>query len=100
MNFVRGDRSSEPLQVEAPDRLGIDRLLDGCEDPRADEGLPGGRVCAEAGGEIGHRSERRVVVATLEADTADRRVPGLDPDPESQLRTTLAPDARQFLEPP
>jgi hypothetical protein len=44
-------------------------------------------------------SERRIVVAALESAAAHRRIPRLDPDPESQLRASLAPHMRQLIEP-
>lgn len=46
-DLVRRDRPAEPLQFEAPDGLGEDRLLDGREDPWADQGLAPCSVGAE-----------------------------------------------------
>ena len=97
-DLVRRDGSTESLQVEISHENRIDRPLDRCEEARADQDLTSRGARAEPGGEVRHRAKRCVVVATLEADPAQRRVPSLDPDPQAKLRPTLPPPARQVFE--
>src|SRR5262249_27981490 len=53
---------------------------------------------AEPGGEVCHRTDCSVVVASLEADPSERRVPGLYPDTEPQLDPSLSPHCDELVE--
>ncbi len=98
-DLVRRDGPTEPLQIEIAHGRGVDAFFNGSEDVLADQDLTRGGAVAQPRGQVDHRPERCVVVASFVSDPAERGVPGLDPDPEAELRPTLAPHARQLCEP-
>src|SRR2546429_635939 len=57
--------------------------------------LPGFRLAAQAGREVGDRADGAVVPAALEADRADGRVALRDADAEGELPAALAPSGRE-----
>src|SRR5262245_42599439 len=98
-DLVGGERPGEPLELQLADRLGLDAALHGRPQARPDQDLPGHGERAQPRREVCHRPERAIVVAALESDPAERRVAGLDPHAEGELRSTAAPARRQLLEP-
>src|SRR5512132_747995 len=98
-DLERGDWASEAFELEVACRRGLHGLLHSCEKALADQDLPRRCPSAEPRGEIRHRSEDAVVVATLESDAADGRVASLDADSEPELRTAPTPDLSQPREP-
>ena len=89
----------EALELELARRRRLDGCLHRRKEPLADQDLAGRRLGAEPRGEIRHRAEHAVVVAAFEPDSTERGVAGLDADSEPQLRSTLAPQQRELLEP-
>src|SRR5690606_31550575 len=90
-HLIRRDRSPEALELQLTGGLGVDHRLDPRVDALSDEHLPGGGAIAETGREVGHRAERTVVVATLEADPSQGGVAGLDPNPQVEEDAALPP---------
>jgi hypothetical protein len=90
-NLVRGNRACKALQLEIPDTEGVGRFFRSCENARPDKGLTAFRTRAQPGGEAGDRAECAVVVAALESNPPECRMPGFDPDPQRKVRTTLEP---------
>ena len=96
---VGRDGSGHALELELTGRLDLDQVLDGGVGPLAEQDLAGLRLAAQAGGEDDRVADRGVVVATFEADPAERRVAGRDADPETELVAELAPALGQLGEP-
>jgi len=55
-------------------------------------------VGAQSRGEVRDWANCAVVIASFEANPAERRVTSLDPDSQSQLDAALAPDRGEFAE--
>src|SRR5436309_8697320 len=81
----------EALQLEFPQRLGLDEFLDIGQNSGRDENLPGQSFGAEPCGEVGDRADRPVIPPPLEADRPDGRVPLGDAHAEIELEGTLPP---------
>src|SRR5947208_9121629 len=92
----RLDRLPEALQLEAAERFGLDDLLDLRQDPLADSDLARRRGVAKARGEVEDAADGAVVVATLEADPADRRVAERHTEREVELVPALPPPRRKL----
>src|SRR5439155_1328459 len=93
-HVVGRDRALESLERQLADRLGVDQVAGGGVDALTDENLPGGRLRAQAEGEIGDGPDGAVVQAALEADGADGRVALGDAEAGMQLVAALAPPPR------
>src|SRR3954447_8472782 len=90
----RRDGSRETLQGELAGRLDIDLVFDLRVEPLRDQDLTSGRLIGQAGCEIGDRSDRRVIGATLEAHLPARGIPECDPRPEVEAVPPLPPHGR------
>src|SRR6266487_2678677 len=87
----RLDRLPEALQLEEAERFGLDDLLHFRQHPLANDDLARRRGVAEARGEVEDAADGAVVVATLEADPADRRVAERHTEREVELVPALPP---------
>ena len=74
-------------------------ILDHAVDGAANQDLPVCRFAAQAGSEVGHRPDCRVLEAALEPNTAQRRVAECDADTEPELVAGSPPVAGQALDP-
>ena len=90
-NLVSGHRPPEPLQLRLANRSGVNGVLNRCVYAWSEEDLRSPGSGAEPRVQVGYGSESTVVVATLEADPTERRVPRLDADAKGELAATLSP---------
>jgi hypothetical protein len=67
--------------------------LDLRKNARRDEDLVVFRLPTQAGGEIGHRTDRAVIETPLEPDGPDGRVAARNADPETECVAALLPAA-------
>jgi hypothetical protein len=70
-DLVSADRAGEAFDVQVVHRLSLDLALEGGERTLAKKDLPRRRLVAQARREARHAAERAVVVAPLEAYSAD-----------------------------
>ena len=92
----RPARLGEAAEAQLAERVDDGDLLDGREDPLADEDLAALRLGAQACREVGHAADGRVVGAALEADLAKGRVALRDPHAEVQGVVPAGPSLGQF----
>src|SRR5438132_12357682 len=88
---VGRDRPRISLEREFPDALRLDGTLDRGEDALAHEDLARPRFGRETLREVRYVPDGAVVVAALETDAAERRVPHRDPRPETERVPALLP---------
>src|SRR5690349_21296006 len=98
VDLVSGNGSAKTFQLECSDRLGVHRALDCCVNALADQSLARFRVRAQARREIGYWAKCSVVIASWEADSAECRVSGRDPDSQPNISAALPPDGGKFGE--
>ena len=79
------------MSVNSPISSASAEILDRREGLGVDQDLAGLRLAAQPRREVHHRADRRVVVAALEADLAERGVAVRDADAEAELVAELAP---------
>ena len=79
-NFVCGDWAPKALELDLADGCCVDDVFDLRQCALAHQRLPHRRVRTEACREVHNRSDGAIVVATLETDPTQRRVPGRDAD--------------------
>src|SRR5262245_58212090 len=84
-------RLEETLELQLADGFGDDQVLDRSQDPLRYQDLPGTGLAAQPRREVGHRADRPIVPAPLEADGADGRVTLRDPGPEREIEPVLPP---------
>src|SRR5262245_321043 len=92
----RRHRSLEPLERELAGRLRLDVVFDLGVEALRDQDLAGGSLVGQARGEIGHRSDRRVVGAAFEPDLSAGRKAERDACAEVEVVAALLPEGRQL----
>src|SRR5262249_3113790 len=95
---VRFDRTAEALEPHLADRLGLHRVLGRRERPPGDQDLSRLRFARQARGEDDRIADRAVVITPLEADPAQRRIAGRDPDADLELVAASSPAPRDLGE--
>src|SRR5262249_20094872 len=90
-DVVRHYRAANALERKLADRLDRYGLLDGLPNARANENLSWLGFFAKPGGDIGYRSDRGIVVATLKSNRAQRRKTMCYADPEAKVMAKIAP---------
>ena len=84
---------AEAFHLQLSSWLRLDAIFESCVCALVEQDLPCRCRVAEPGGEVRHRSERTVVVASLEPDLTERRVTRGDPGAElSEIGKRLWPN--------
>jgi hypothetical protein len=85
-NVEAGNRPVDSFEQELANRLGVGRRLDGRMHFAVDEDLSAARFAAQPRRDMHYRADRSVVVSTIEADAAERRIAVGDVHAEAESR--------------
>ena len=90
------NRPTEAFEIERPEGLGDDAVLQPAKDALADHDLPRARQGTQARGEVHDAPDRGVPVVPLETDSTHGRKADGQPDSEPHVESTLLPSRGEF----
>ena len=97
-NIIGRDRPMETLQIQVTDVRDLYRSLDGAERPLGNQDLPRPCFITQAGCEICHAADRRVLAAMFKSDLTQCGIASRYADSESESVALSAPVLGQLLD--